>query len=104
LRASSCIEECLALLNTPAEIRITKGGCDYQIDRPPKKPLQRLFEAEEGGCVVAGLERLELHQEVEIAVLGVEGATQSRTKKFEPQDMKFAAELRQFRIARGNDA
>jgi hypothetical protein len=47
---------------------------------------------------------MELHQEIEIALLGVEGAIQSRTKKLQPLDMKFAAELRQLRMTRGNDA
>jgi len=91
------------LLDAAAKIRITNGGSNNQIDRPCKEPFQRILKAEKGGCVVAGLKWLKLHQEIEIAVLGIESAAQSRTKKFQPKDVKFAAESRQLRMTRGNN-
>ena len=66
-----------------------------QVDGPLKKPFQRILEGEKCSCVIAGRERLELHQKIEVAALRIVGIAEGRTKQFQLADVKLAAELDQ---------
>lgn len=85
-----------------AEVRISDRGEHDEVDGALKEQLHGLFEAEEGSGILAGSQRSELHQKIEIAVTWIESATQGRAEEFEALDMEPLAKSRQFRLVPGN--
>src|SRR5258708_24053231 len=66
------IDELPGGLDGLAEIRVLNGGGNYQIHGAVKQCLQIFEQAEVGVGVLIEVQLLESHQEVQIAVRGVE--------------------------------
>jgi hypothetical protein len=94
--ASSRIEQGLVAFNTLAEVRVPDGRGNNQVHPTLEELLQGLNQAKVGLSVDARRELLELHQEVKIAMLGVEIVTQCRAEELQAPHVVLAAKLSHF--------
>ena len=69
-----------------AEVAVPDGGIDQKIHWPTEHRLESFEDAEIGVGVRPGRERLELHQEIEVAVGGVILTRRGGSEQLQPLD------------------
>ena len=74
----------LGRLDLAAAVRVPKRGRLHEVDSPAEEGLQIGEEAEVGVGVILRRRRRELHEEVEVAPLGIEVIANGRPEQGQP--------------------
>src|SRR4051794_40646212 len=93
-RASGCIEEPPGAIHALAEVRVLNDPLFHKVNVSAKQLLQGLQQAKE---LIDNINAafVELHQEIEIALLRIESPVGARAKEFQSPHLVLPTQLRQ---------